>query len=181
MYFVEKKNWKWVTGCADEQPGTEEWRGEEWQLVVDLSQLSSSTFLKLRGFQRLFFSYRVPGSSWRSRVREARSTERKNYIIVSGALSNRKHGFFILGILRTDLWSQGILKLKVKCEILDEMGIIRTDKDKKNNGNWYPISKPPSRYWILSLSLRKSLTCLRKNSVLCHKDKSEPTLMRVLL
>ena len=77
MYFVEKKNWKWVPGCADEQPGTEEWRGEEWQLVVDLSQLSSSTFLKLRGFQRLFFSYRVPGSSWRSRVREARSTERK--------------------------------------------------------------------------------------------------------
>ena len=43
----------------------------------------------------------------------------KNYIIVSGALSNGKHGFFILGILRTDLWSKGILKLKAKCEILE--------------------------------------------------------------
>lgn len=32
-----------------------------------------------------------------------------------------------------------------------EMGIVITDKDKKNNANWYPISK------------------------------SEPTLMRVLL
>ena len=27
-----------------------------------------------------------------------------------------------------------------------EIGIVLTDKDKKNNGNWYPISKPPSRY-----------------------------------
>ena len=43
----------------------------------------------------------------------------KNYIIVSGALSNRKHGLFILGILITDLWSQDILKLKVKCEIIE--------------------------------------------------------------
>ena len=37
-------------------------------------------------------------------------------------------------------------------------------KIKNINVNWYPISKRPSRWWILSLSLLKSLTCLRKKS-----------------
>ena len=86
---------------------------------MDLSQLSSSIFLKLRGFQRLFFliEFLVVRGEAASAKREA--PREKNYIIVSGALSNRKHGFFILGILITDLWSQDILKRKVKCEILE--------------------------------------------------------------
>ena len=61
---------------------------------MDLSQLSSSIFLKLRGFQRLFFliEFLVVRGEAASAKREA--PREKNCIIVSGALSNRKHGFF---------------------------------------------------------------------------------------
>ena len=61
-----------------------------------------------------------------------------------------------------------------------EMGIVLTHKDKKVMVTGIRYPNPLRGIEFFHFALRKSLTCLRK-ILLSAKDKSEPTLMRVLL
>ena len=74
--------------------------------------------------------------------RGAKRREKK----ITAALSNRKHGLFILGILRTDLWSQGY-KLS-----------LRTTKEKNHKRKKPHQKNPPAAQ---AVDLRVEAACGR--------------------